>query len=203
MPRPPKRQHVLRTTLKILGMTQVELADRLGIATVTIEKFLSGDANISEELARRISKETGLDLEQLILNSDPLDPRTAGGTPFAKFRRELRAASEARGRRARMREASRFIKAAVAASLQAMLEADQVEFQMELRRHLDHLIKEFGLRERVIELLELPTTNVPLLWGFTMWKPRDRRSSSTKLRQAEKSAKKPKRPRRGPGSGSA
>src|SRR5262245_54659955 len=88
MPRPPKRPHALRTTLKLLGMTQKALAEELGIASVTIERFLAGEAMISEKLALRISQYTGLDFEQLVLNSDPLDPRRIDGTPLIQLRQD-------------------------------------------------------------------------------------------------------------------
>jgi transcriptional regulator with XRE-family HTH domain len=76
MPRPPSHPHVLRTARKILGFTQKDLADRVGIATVTLQKFENGDASISRQIALRISVETGLDVTDLIKNKDPLHPRT-------------------------------------------------------------------------------------------------------------------------------
>ena len=76
MPRPPSYPHVLRTARNILGLTQKDLAARVGIATVTLQKFENGDASISRELALRIASETGLDVIDLIKNKDPLHPRT-------------------------------------------------------------------------------------------------------------------------------
>src|SRR5258708_30239156 len=76
MQRPPSRSYVLRTGRKMLGFTQKELAERVGIAAVTLQKFEIGDASISRELALRIASETGLDVIDLIKNKDPLHPRT-------------------------------------------------------------------------------------------------------------------------------
>ena len=82
MPRPPKQPHVLRTVLRIRGLTQKQLAERLGIASVTLEKFLNGDTAISEKLAQRISTETGVDFAQLLTNSEPENPRSLDGIPL-------------------------------------------------------------------------------------------------------------------------
>jgi transcriptional regulator with XRE-family HTH domain len=158
MARPPKRPHALRTTLKILGLTQVQLAKRLGIAPVTIEKFLNGVSTISEELAMRISNETGLDFEQLVLNGDPLNPRRADGSALLPHR-AVRTKTETRAQRqARLKRIARFVRALVNASLQAWVEADdpkKFNFQVKLRMRLPELLKEFGLDKRTAELMGL------------------------------------------------
>jgi len=85
MPRPPSYPHVLRTARNILGLTQKDLAARVGIATVTLQKFENGDASISREIAFRIANETFLDLHQLIENKDPHHPLDwIFGTPLTK-----------------------------------------------------------------------------------------------------------------------
>ena len=81
---PTKNADVLRTTLKILGLTQKQFAERLGIASVTLEKFLNGDTAISENLASRISAETGVDFAQLLTNSEPENPRSLDGSPLSR-----------------------------------------------------------------------------------------------------------------------
>jgi transcriptional regulator with XRE-family HTH domain len=74
MPRPPSHPHVLRTARKILGFTQKGLAERVNIATVTLQKFENGDASISREIAVRIALVMDLDLNQLIENKNPRRP---------------------------------------------------------------------------------------------------------------------------------
>src|SRR4030081_2751159 len=76
MPRPPTHPHVVRTARKILGISQKDLAARVGIATVTLQKFENGDSSISRDVAGRIASEMGLDATQVIKNKDPLHPRT-------------------------------------------------------------------------------------------------------------------------------
>jgi transcriptional regulator with XRE-family HTH domain len=75
MPRSPTHPHVLRTALRLRGITQKALAETIGIASVTIEKFVNGESKISEDLGWRIAYEAGLDFEQLMSNRDPLKPR--------------------------------------------------------------------------------------------------------------------------------
>jgi plasmid maintenance system antidote protein VapI len=75
MPRTPTHPHVLRTALRLRGITQKALAETIGIASVTIEKFVNGESKISEDLGGRIAYEVGLDFEQLMSNRDPLKPQ--------------------------------------------------------------------------------------------------------------------------------
>jgi transcriptional regulator with XRE-family HTH domain len=76
MPRPPSHPHVVRTARKILGISQKDLAARVGIATVTLQKFENGDSSISQEVAERIASELEVDVWDIIENRDPLHPRT-------------------------------------------------------------------------------------------------------------------------------
>jgi transcriptional regulator with XRE-family HTH domain len=74
MPRPYRKKHVLRTTREILGLSQVELAKRVGVAPITITKIENHVIAMSEDVASRISMLTGVDQEQLIANSNPAKP---------------------------------------------------------------------------------------------------------------------------------
>ena len=136
MARRPKRPHVLRTTLKILGLTQKELAERLGIASVTLEKFINGDSMISERLAQRISAETGVNFAQLLLNHEPLNPRLINDVRVTK-------------------QLVRVTKQLVNASLQASVENDQFYYQIRLRLRIVALLEELNLTARTKELLGL------------------------------------------------
>jgi transcriptional regulator with XRE-family HTH domain len=140
MPRPPKQPHVLRTALKELGMSQKELAEHLDIAPVTIEKFLNGKLDISKFLGFRISEATGLDFEQLILNTDPENPRIL---------------NDAQKREARIRQGVKWTKQLIDASLQASVEIDEFAYQMDLRIEAADLIHKHGLAARTKKLLGL------------------------------------------------
>jgi transcriptional regulator with XRE-family HTH domain len=174
--------------LKLLGLTQVQLAKRLNIATVTIEKFVNGDSMISEELALRISKETGLDFEQLVLNSEPLNPRRSDGTPLvAHGHVRAKRAETRRQRQLRRARVARFTRAVVTASLQAWLEAEPIEggklpFPTKLRIRLDELVEQFGLKKRILELMGIES-EIGIVFA----------DIKTRRPKPAKSARKPKR----------
>ncbi len=155
MPRPPKTPHVLRTTLKILGLTQKQFAERLGIASVTLEKFLNGDTAISENLASRISAETGVDFAQLLTNSEPENPRSLDGSPLSQDPKTARRALKALSPKARLAWAVRITKQLVAASLQASVESEVFDYQSRLRFEIVELLKELNLTAKTKELLGL------------------------------------------------
>ena len=185
MPRPPKRPHALRTTLKLLGMTQKALAQELGIASVTIERFLAGEAAISEKLALRISQYTGLDFEQLMLNSDPLHPRRIDGTPLIQLRQDP---APRKTQAEQLRLVSRFTVEYVQAALEAAKETDGAfNFQARLRIALYDLIKEFDLRKTTNELMGLEPDADPV-WSYADEKERERRQ---RARSARKRAHQP------------
>jgi transcriptional regulator with XRE-family HTH domain len=166
MPRPPKHPHVLRNALKLLGLTQKELAEELGVASVTIEKFVNGDSQISKGLGWLISEKTGLDFDQLMSNFDPENPRLLPQP-------ERREAWFADG----VRRAARLIDA----SLRASIENGQIEYQADLRYTIVELIEEYGLTSRTKKLLGLTPKESLLFSDPPLKRPR------------AKSAKKPKR----------
>ena len=53
-------------------------------SAVTIQKFENGETGVSQHLARRIALETRLDLQQLLTNSNPEEPRGMDGRPLSK-----------------------------------------------------------------------------------------------------------------------
>jgi transcriptional regulator with XRE-family HTH domain len=174
--------------LNLLGMTQKALAEELGIASVTIERFLAGEAMISEKLALRISHNTGLDFEQLVLNSDPLAPRRIDGTPLIQLRQDP---PPRKTRAEQLRLVSRFtveyVQAALeaakeAAALDAAKEVDPFFFQARLRIALYNLIKEFGLRKVTNELMGLEPDADPV-WSYSDEKERERRLRARSARK--------------------
>jgi transcriptional regulator with XRE-family HTH domain len=85
MPRPPTHPHVLRTARMILGFSQKDLAARVGVATITLQKFENGETSISRRLGWRIAMTTDLDIDQLMANRDPKHPRSLTfGDPLTK-----------------------------------------------------------------------------------------------------------------------
>jgi transcriptional regulator with XRE-family HTH domain len=166
MPRPPKHPHALRSALKLLDMTQRELADQLGVASVTIEKFINGDSEISKSLGFRISKVTKLDFLQLMLNVDPESPRIRDEGQKRLFYFEL---------------ALHWTKQLVDASLKASIERDQFEYQADLRWQIIKLIEEYELTGRVEKILGV-TSKEGLAFSPPPFK-RPRAKSSSKPRR--------------------
>src|ERR1700736_4809683 len=58
MPRPPSHSHPLREIRMRLGLSQVELAKRVGCKAVTIKKIESGSLKPGKGLARNLAAET-------------------------------------------------------------------------------------------------------------------------------------------------
>jgi transcriptional regulator with XRE-family HTH domain len=184
MPRPPKRPHALRTTLKLLGMTQKALAEELGIASVTIERFLAGKAMISEKLALRISQYTGIDFEQLVLNSDPLAPRRIDGTPLIQLRQDPPPRkTQAEWLQVANRFTLEYVQAALEAAKQAAAkDTDALNFQASLRIALSKLIDEFGLRKVTNEFMGLESDATPV-WSYDEEKEGERRQRARSARK--------------------
>jgi|SRR6516164_2860476 len=74
MPRKPSYPHVLRTARIIHELTQQQLAKRVGVAVITLQKIESGQIKLSKRLANRLSIATGVDPAQLIENFEPEKP---------------------------------------------------------------------------------------------------------------------------------
>jgi transcriptional regulator with XRE-family HTH domain len=84
MPRPPTKLHVLRTIREILGLSQVALAKKIGVAPVTIKKIENHTIPMSKKTAELITDFTGVDKQQLLENSHPAEPRNYYGESFSK-----------------------------------------------------------------------------------------------------------------------
>ena len=75
MPRPYKYKHVLRTARVSFGLTQRQLAKQTGLSTVAINKIENGQIQVGRRGALAIKKVIGLDVYQLLTNTDPDNPR--------------------------------------------------------------------------------------------------------------------------------
>jgi transcriptional regulator with XRE-family HTH domain len=84
MPRAPSRNHVVRIAREIIGLSQRQLAERTGIAAVTLKRFENGEIRISRSLAIRICAEVLIHPDQLLENRDPLRPDYIGGGPLTR-----------------------------------------------------------------------------------------------------------------------
>ena len=65
MPRPVTHAHVLRDLRNTIKLTQSQLAQRLGIARITVNKIENGKIKLPPALAARIHILTGISLEEL------------------------------------------------------------------------------------------------------------------------------------------
>jgi transcriptional regulator with XRE-family HTH domain len=87
MPRPASVYHPLREVRRILGLSQVKLANRIDVAPITIKK-IEGGQRLSGEIARRIAAETGVMPWDLIGENKTF--RIYDGSPLSKESYELR-----------------------------------------------------------------------------------------------------------------
>jgi len=84
MPRPASKTHVLRTTRKILGLSQADLGKKVGLSSETIKRIENHSLAMSKDAASRIAAYTGVNKEQLLQNSGPTKPQNRWGEPFSK-----------------------------------------------------------------------------------------------------------------------
>jgi transcriptional regulator with XRE-family HTH domain len=59
MPRPPKARHFVRDIRNALGWTQTDLADRIGVAPITVKRIENRTLKMSDVFATRLYWETG------------------------------------------------------------------------------------------------------------------------------------------------
>jgi transcriptional regulator with XRE-family HTH domain len=82
--RPSAKRHPLAILRITLGLTQKEMADVAGTATITIQSIESGKRPLKEKLAEHIAAVTGVQLYWL-LGGDPNAPIIAeGGEPYTR-----------------------------------------------------------------------------------------------------------------------
>src|SRR5205809_916390 len=77
-------RHPLAVLRNVIGYLQPELADIVGKKTVTIQKIENCALNLSENLARRISHETGVAIAWLLNGNPKAAPVTKSGKPFTR-----------------------------------------------------------------------------------------------------------------------
>lgn len=66
MPKKPTHRHVLRDLRKVLGKTQAQFAELLGVAMITIARIENGTLKLSLDLAIKIQGQTGASYEELL-----------------------------------------------------------------------------------------------------------------------------------------
>jgi transcriptional regulator with XRE-family HTH domain len=84
MPRPPTNHHVLRELRHILGLSQAQLAARIGVKPITLKKIENGSLNPSREVAIRIEGETMLSADQLLNRPSVGRPLAFNGLPVTR-----------------------------------------------------------------------------------------------------------------------
>jgi len=82
MPRKPGKPHVLRTVRTKLGISQAELAARVGVTAIAIKMIEGGRLKLSPKLANQLAIYLQVNPEQLIENYEPGTPRDALGDPW-------------------------------------------------------------------------------------------------------------------------
>ena len=83
--KPYTPRHTLAILRRIIGLTQSELAVILGRSPRTIQAIEGGRLTLSDELALRVSHETGVSMRWLLaLNSSEPPTMEFGGLPFTK-----------------------------------------------------------------------------------------------------------------------
>lgn len=82
--KPSKLRHPLAVLRQVCGLGQKEMAERVGRSTITIQKVENKGLALSEDLARRISHETGIALSWLLDGNAKVAPATVDGRPFTR-----------------------------------------------------------------------------------------------------------------------
>ena len=84
MPRKPSNRSIIREIRQVLGWTQLQLANRLGVTLSTLNRVENGSLKISRRLALRLCWATGVPYADIVSNKEgppqtlrgPLSPET-------------------------------------------------------------------------------------------------------------------------------
>ncbi len=154
MPRPPRRTSVLRSARQILNLSQQALAELVGCSAITIQKFENGETGVSQDLARRIALETRLDLQQLLTNSNPEEPRGMDGRPLSKAFWEESKKQWQDVIKPEVESELTYDRARLALLYDAGVKARKYRLvAMAVRQRIEELVAEFGLTVEFNELL--------------------------------------------------
>jgi transcriptional regulator with XRE-family HTH domain len=171
MPRAPSNYSIVREIRKRLGLTQAELAKRLGVIRPTINKIENDELDIPRRLALALSNFTGVHFGE-ILSNRPGEPRTWHGQPLEECfagvqftaipgkttnqvarelaQRHVEVLIKNVGYRAEL-----ILKAAMRAAPTKLWTLDAA-----IEIAFDDLEKEFGLQETVKRLRKIPAPHV-------------------------------------------
>ena len=211
MPRPPTKLHVLRTVREILGLSQVALAKKIGVAPVTIKKIENLMVPMSKKTAELIADFTGVDKQKLLENTHPAEPKNHWGDSFSKEWFETEYSKEITKETVDFHV--RFISFHVQMALDACAgvrprEGDTVIHAFEAA--IAEITEKFQLASKVRELMTkfiAINAGVPFIEEKTDARARyyalleETRALKTQARQKARASKKPVRLRVSPGSG--
>jgi transcriptional regulator with XRE-family HTH domain len=159
--RPSPLRHPLAVLRQIIGFSQKEMADLVGKSTSAIQAIELRKLDLSEELARKVSLETGIAMKWL-MDGDPSVPPVPDSNNQPVFSDEQRNFSKAVfDRRRADREAGKsgwgeriFFTGCAGAKLTAIEHAainhpDRTIMQYRVSKFLEGLQKEFGIRKNI------------------------------------------------------
>jgi transcriptional regulator with XRE-family HTH domain len=144
-------QHVVARARQILGMTQGQMAERLGIARVYVQKIELGKRRLTLKVAAQIQAITGITIEELMAGKRGRPVDGMGNTITKKSMDEIAALRE----EIRIERVDQFVAmfaCRVEFLLDAAAHAEPEKFSVidyALGEALDKLEKEFGLSRGV------------------------------------------------------
>ena len=233
MPRPASKFHPLREIRNILGLSQVELAKRVGCKAVTIKKIEAGTLNPGVRLARKLAAETHVSpnlfdqdysaLASYFISEGVLKQIPGGdGKPLTLESHQ----KSIEGLRMTPQKEVDFTVKIFSMMIQVLLDASLESAQpkilhvtMALMDALDEIKADFGLDPQVKQILPLPYPSrkswaswvrraaeakaIPLKLDPLARRERYRKRRETIKLKKGESPKKPSRPPLLPGSGNA
>jgi putative transcriptional regulator len=156
MPRPATTNHPLRQVRETLGLSQIELANRVGCAPVTIKKIENGKLVPGQKLARRLAAEMDIHAHMLLEPARITDRR---GKPLSAEAHKEKAALTRLTPAKKVDFLVQTFSVMIEALLEASLESPRPKIHHvlnALRDTLDELITDFRLDAEVEKILPNP-----------------------------------------------
>jgi transcriptional regulator with XRE-family HTH domain len=94
MARPPTHRHILREIRNIVGWSQQELAQRLGVSEITINRIENGQLKVSKRIALRAYSLTGVSYQDILENKAGIPETREGALTRESIQRLARQAKE-------------------------------------------------------------------------------------------------------------
>jgi DNA-binding XRE family transcriptional regulator len=157
MPRPPSKSHPLREIRNVLGLSQVELARRVGCKAITIKKIEAGTLQPGDRLAKKLAAETDT-YPHMLLDPAARITDTAGRPLTIESHRE----KIDRTRRTSQKQVDYFVKLfsmMIQALFDASLESPKPKIYHVLNAlmdSIDDIKNDFGLIGEVEQILPKP-----------------------------------------------